>query len=73
MNGSMPSCFIEEGKFIGSLLECWFAERDLLHRVRYIFTSGDVLGAFTVCDYNAIHNLNFFLLAGFSFLSCEVS
>jgi hypothetical protein len=50
VNTSMSSFFVQEGKFIGCLLECCFAERDLLHRVRCIVTSGAVLGVFTVCD-----------------------
>ena len=52
----MPSGLIQEAKFTGCLLECWFADRDLQHRVRYVVTSGDVLGVFTACDCNAIDN-----------------
>jgi hypothetical protein len=48
VNASMAYCFIQEGTFTGFLLDCWFAERDLLHRVRYSVISGDVLGVFTV-------------------------
>ena len=48
MNAIMPSCVIQEGKFIGCLLECCVAKRDLLHRVKYIFISGNFLGVFTV-------------------------
>ena len=56
MIARMPSGLIQEAKFTGCLLECWFADRDLQHRVRYVVTSGDVLGVFTACDCNAIDN-----------------